>query len=135
MFATAAIKKGTFIAQYSGKLVPNKIADDINSRYLFELNNRWTVDGSTRRNIARYINHSCRPNAEVYIVRHDIKIRARRKIAEGEEITYDYGRNYYNTFLKPIGCKCEKCVEKRREERLEKRRKMLRKKRNAARRR
>jgi SET domain-containing protein len=131
MFATAPIKKGTFIAQYSGKVIPNKIADDINSRYLFELNNRWTVDGSSRKNIARYINHSCRPNAEVYIVRHAIKIRARRKITEGEEITYDYGRNYFNTFLKPVGCKCDKCVEKRREERRQKRSNARRRRRRA----
>jgi len=33
-------------------------------KYLFELNNRWTIDGSVRKNIARYINHACKPNAE-----------------------------------------------------------------------
>ena len=42
------------------------------SRYLFELDGRWTIDGSVRKNIARYINHSCRPNAE-----SDVKPRKR----------------------------------------------------------
>ena len=69
LFATDFIKKGTFIIEYWGKRVPTKTADDLNSKYLFEINSRWTVNGSDRRNIARYINHSCRPNAEADIVK------------------------------------------------------------------
>ena len=38
--------------------------DAIENKYLFELNNRWTIDGSVRKNVARYINHACKPNAE-----------------------------------------------------------------------
>ena len=36
------------------------------NRYLYEINSRWTIDGTPRSNIARYVNHSCNPNAEVY---------------------------------------------------------------------
>ncbi len=122
LFATAAIKKGTYIAQYWGRRVPTRIADDINSKYLFEVSSRWTVDGATRRNVARYINHGCKPNAEPDIIKGRIFIRASRNIAPGDEITYNYGKNYFQTFIEPLGCKCRACMEKRRAERAEKRR-------------
>ena len=51
-------------------------------------------------NLARYINHACRPNAEVYFVKHVIKIRAIKNIKPGDEITYHYGRNYVDAFIK-----------------------------------
>lgn len=121
LFATEFIPKGRFIIRYTGPRITNEEADRRDNRYLFELNNRWTIDGTTRKNIARYINHSCRPNAEVYFVGHAIKIRARRNIQPGEEIGYDYGRDYFDSFIKPVGCKCLKCLEKRREERSAKR--------------
>jgi SET domain-containing protein len=44
-------------------------------------------------------------------------LRARKKIKPGEEITYDYGREYFDIFLKPSGCKCAKCVERWRKRR------------------
>ena len=90
---------------------------DLDTRYLFEINSRWTIDGATRRNRARYINHSCRPNAEVYFIKHAIRIRAIRNIKAGEEITYHYGRNYFEAFIKPAGCKCLACARKRAKQR------------------
>ena len=65
-----------------------------------------------RRNRARYINHSCRPNAEVYFVGHVIKIRAIKNIKPDTELTYHYGRDYIDTFIKPIGCRCLACAKK-----------------------
>lgn len=110
----APIKKGSFIAEYWGRRIPNAEADKLNTRYLFKLNNRWTIDGSDRRNLARYINHSCKPNAETDVVRGAIVIRAIRNIAPGDEITYNYGRSYFETFIKPMGCKCRGCSQTRR---------------------
>jgi uncharacterized protein len=109
LFATALIKKGDFIARYWGRRIPSRLADGLNTKYLFEINSRWTIDGATRRNIARYINHSCRPNAAASIVKGKIKIMAIKNIEPGDEITYNYGRNYFDTFIKPVGCKCTKC--------------------------
>ena len=114
LFATKPINKGDFIVKYWGRRIPNKIADELDNRYLFELNKRWTVDGSTRRNVARYINHSCRPNAETDVVKGEILISAIKKIAPGDEITYDYGKEHFVGFIKPKGCKCSKCAEKKR---------------------
>src|SRR5215467_6111054 len=58
LFATKLIRKGSFIVRYTGRMLPNKIADELDTKYLFEVNARWTVDGSSRKNIARYVNHS-----------------------------------------------------------------------------
>jgi len=44
-------------------------------------------------------------------------LRARKKIKPSEEITYDYGREYFDIFLKSTGCKCARCVERRRKRR------------------
>ena len=113
LFATAPIPKGRFIIRYTGPKLTNEQADGVENQYLFELNNRWTIDGKSRGNIARYINHSCRPNAEVYFVGHAIKIRARKNIEAGAEIGYDYGKDHFNAYIKPHGCQCDKCREKR----------------------
>jgi uncharacterized protein len=126
LFARVPIRKGQFIVRYSGRKIPTEIADDLGNRYLFEINSRWTIDGATRRNRARYINHSCRPNAEVYFVKHAIKIRAIRNIKPGVEITYHYGRNYVEAFIKPAGCKCLACARKRARERAERRARLRR---------
>ena len=111
LFATEEIKKGAFIIEYWGRCVSNRVADDLDNRYLFEVNSRWTIDGSTRRNTARYINHSCRPNAEANIIRRVIKIRAIKSIKPGDEITYNYGSGYFDTYIKPKGCRCAKCLD------------------------
>jgi hypothetical protein len=130
LFATQPIKKGTKIIRYFGPLLDSKKkADDaIENKYLFELNNRWTIDGSVRKNIARYINHSCKPNAEsdVNPRKKKVIIRSIKKIEPGEEINYDYGTDYFKAYLKPIGCKCASCEKKRAKKRAEVRAEKLR---------
>jgi len=117
LFATKPIKKGEEIIEYFGPMLDsrNEKHDAIENKYLFEINNRWTIDGSVRRNIARYINHACRPNAEsdVQERKRKVFIRAIKNIQPGEEINYDYGKEYFKEFLKPIGCLCDSCVKKR----------------------
>ena len=120
MFATEPIKKGTYIVEYTGPLLTNKQCDEIpDNRYWFEVNARWTIDGTPRSNIARYINHSCRPNADPMIRDRRIRIKAIKNIEPGDEITYDYGKDHFNAYIKPHGCQCDKCREKRRKERAE----------------
>jgi len=130
LFATQKIKKGSKIIRYFGPMLDskNKKHDDIDNKYLFEINNRWTIDGSVRKNIARYINHACRPNAEsdVNSRKRKVVIRAIKTIEPGEEINYDYGTDYFKIFLKPIGCKCEHCEKKRAKKRAEARAEKLR---------
>ncbi len=132
LFATMPIKKGTKIIRYFGPMLDcRKEKDDaIENKYLFQINGRWTIDGSVRKNIARYINHSCRPNAEsdVSARKRTVHIRAIKNIAPGEEINYDYGTEYFKEYLKPIGCKCAACERKRAKQRAEARASKLSKK-------
>jgi hypothetical protein len=130
LFATKPIKKGTKIIRYFGPLLDckKKKDDAIENKYLFELNNRWTIDGSVRKNVARYINHACKPNAESDVKprKRKVFIRAIKNIEPGEEINYDYGTDYFKAYLKPIGCKCDACEKKRKKKRAEARAERLR---------
>ena len=106
LFATVSIGKGAFIAEYSGPRIPTKEALDQErrgaNRYIFTINNRWSIDGSVRGNKARYANHSCRPNARSELERGRIVLRATRHIKPGEEITYDYSTDGDGS----IRCRC-----------------------------
>jgi SET domain-containing protein len=113
LFTRVPIRKGQFIIRYTGPKIDTATADERDNRYMFELNSRWTIDGSGRRNLARYINHACRPNAEVYFVGHTIKIRAIKNIKPDTELTYHYGKEYVDTFIKPVGCRCVTCEHKK----------------------
>jgi hypothetical protein len=129
LFATKPIKKGAKILRYFGPLLDSRNKKhDIDNKYLFELNGRWTIDGSVRNNVARYINHACRPNAEsdVSARKRKVMIRAKKNISPGEEINYDYGTDYFKAYLKPIGCKCVSCENKRKKLRAEARAKKKR---------
>ena len=125
LFATEAIPRGAFIAEYVGLMLNTTQAEEREKsrycRYLFEVNKRWTIDGAPRWNVARYINHACRPNAEPFIRDRRIKIRAKRLIKPGEEITYHYGRDYIDVFFGKSGCRCDTCIAKRKATRAAKR--------------
>jgi SET domain-containing protein len=115
LFATTPITRGAFIVEYSGPRIRTCEAHarekTTGARYMFEINSRWTVDGSVRSNVGRYANHSCRPNAESAVSNGKVILRALRAIEPGEEITYDYGDEYFELFIKPMGCRCAKCTE------------------------
>ena len=131
LFATEVIKKGARVVEYTGRRLTNKraewIEDNTDNRYVFELNDKWSIDGSPRWNLARYVNHSCRPNVEAY--QYDMKIfyRSKWKIQPGSEITVSYGRDYFDSFIKPVGCKCDTCIARRKREREAARKKAARK--------
>jgi uncharacterized protein len=120
LFATTEIPKGSLIVEYTGRRITHARAQRLEARgarYMFEIDSRWTIDGSSRRNIARYANHSCRPNAEADLVKGKLMLRATKSIKLGDEITYDYGEEYFELFLKRVGCRCDRCLERRRKER------------------
>ena len=110
LFALAPIRTGEFIVEYWGKRISSKKADELGTKYLFELNGRWVIDGSDRRNTARYINHACKPNSVARVERGTIRIRAKKNINPGDEITYHYGRAYFTAILSVKGCRCATCA-------------------------
>jgi SET domain-containing protein len=112
LFTENEIPKGACVIEYTGVELSREQEEKSRSKYLFEIHSRKTIDGAPRWNTARYINHSCRPNCEPNIHKGRVFIHARRRIKAGEELNYDYGRNYFNEFLKSI-CACPKCEERR----------------------
>jgi uncharacterized protein len=116
LFATKPIKRGAYIATYRGPRIATEEADRREARgarYMFELSKKWTIDGSPRWNVARYINHSCKPNAKPVGRNGGIVIVAERRIEPEEEITYSYGEEYLEYFLQSGGCRCAACRKKR----------------------
>jgi hypothetical protein len=105
------LQKGDSVVEYVGKRVPNTNEDTSVNRYLFEVDDATLIDGSGRDNIARYINHSCNPNCEAVLYEDEgkIYIEARRAIPAQEELTIDYGTEYFDTYIKPHGCRCQHC--------------------------
>lgn len=96
-FATRTIRKGQRFAEYTGEEITHEEAD---SRYdetkarhhtfLFVLDDDTVIDARRKGSDARFINHSCDPNAESVIEDDRIWIEALRTIRADEEITYDY---------------------------------------------
>jgi SET domain-containing protein len=109
VFAAELITKNTRIIDYAGELVRNSACVDREERYLrdgciwvFRVNRRWSRDAAVGGNIARFINHACRPNCWWEVVDTTIWIRASRLIRPGEELTYDYATIGDHT----IPCRC-----------------------------
>ena len=135
LFATKFIKKRTRIIEYKGRKLPNAEAERLEAkgaRYMYELNKYYTLDGSSRSNVARYINHSCRPNSESLIYRGRVFVKSVRNIAPGDEITYHYGKDYYDIYIGKARCRCVTCTLRRARERLARKKKLERRKRAEA---
>jgi SET domain-containing protein len=91
-YTTSPVGKGSCVAEYTGPRMSKEEADATNEEspitYLFGLGDGSVViDGHC---MAMFINHSCDPNCETEEIRGRVWIKAIRKIAPGEEITYDY---------------------------------------------
>jgi len=109
VFAAEPINKNTRIIDYAGELVRNDQVGRREEQYLregciwvFRVNRRWSRDAAVGGNVARFINHACRPNCWFEVVDTTIWIRASRFIAAGEELTYDYATVGDHT----IPCRC-----------------------------
>ena len=125
VFATETIEKGERIVRYKGTL---RTHDEVDEEYgevdedghtfLFTLNDDYVVDANVGGNVARWINHSCKPNCEAVIEENDkgkrhkdkVFIEAIRPIKPGEELTYNYGITLdepHTAKLKKLwACKC-----------------------------
>ena len=108
LFALEPIKKGKCIIEYTGRRVTKKEEYESNSRYLFEISKKKTIDGRSKSNEARYINHSCVPNCEIEIRKERVYVFSKKNIKAGEELNYDYDTDYFDEYIKPVGCKCRK---------------------------
>ena len=111
LYASKNIKAGVKIIDYVGKLITKKETeenpkfDNGKAIYLFNLNNRYDLDGDFTYNTARLINHSCNPNCEVESKGLKLWISSIRDIKKNEELSYDYGFSFDENY-KEFPCKC-----------------------------
>lgn len=123
LFAKRRIPKGTRIIEYVGDKIDKKESDrrawarvDYAKKtgdaavYIFTLNKKFDIDGDVPWNAARLINHSCDPNCESYIEDDRIWIAAKRDVAKGEELFYNYGFDLETWEDHPCRCGAPRCV-------------------------
>lgn len=123
LYARTAIPAGTRVIEYVGEVITKVESDRRDAQrlarqargkdgcvYIFELNRRHDLDGGVAWNTARLINHSCAGNCEPQAIRGRIWIVARRDIAAGEELTYDYGFDFVNWRDHPCRCGTDACA-------------------------
>ncbi|KAI9126474.1 hypothetical protein K1719_002070 [Acacia pycnantha] len=119
--ALESIETDDFVVEYIGELIRPRISDvrerqyekmGIGSSYLFRLDDGYVVDATKRGGIARFINHSCEPNCYTKVISVEghkkIFIYAKRHIAAGEEITYNYKFPLEENKI-PCNCGSKKC--------------------------
>jgi SET domain-containing protein len=123
IYARTAIPDGTPVIEYIGEKITKAEAarreqqrlarlraGGDGSVYIFDLNKRHDLDGRHSRNLARLINHSCAPNCRAETIRGRIWIIARRDIAPGEELGFDYGFPFNEWPHHPCRCGARGCV-------------------------
>jgi tetratricopeptide (TPR) repeat protein len=106
VFAEEAIPRGRKVIEYTGERISQREAErrwNPRRSYLFELDERWQLDGAIGGSGAEYINHSCAPNLRTRILQGHILYFSDQPIAKGEELTVDY---HYEADLDPMPCGC-----------------------------
>ena len=96
-FAARPYPAGRRVIEYTGERIDDAEVErrygaesDDPHTFLFQIGPRTSIDATVGGNAARYINHSCEPNCEAHQIGRRVFIVARRDIALGEELTYDY---------------------------------------------
>jgi len=106
LFAGEDIPKGVCVIEYVGPVISKEEEYSSKSKYLFEVSKNKTIDGKPKWNKAGYINHSCKPSCEPEIHKGRVFIFSKKAIKAGDELTYDYGKDYFLDHIQPYGCKC-----------------------------
>ena len=106
-FATVDFIKGTRVIEYAGERIDK--TESINrcetgNQCIFHLDEQMDLDGNVSWNPARFLNHSCSPNCDAELIEGRIWIVARRDIAVGEELTFNY--SYDLTDFREHPCRC-----------------------------
>ena len=109
VFTRTPITKNSRIIDYAGERITSRQSERREQRHLragriwcFAVTQRTVVDASVGGNLARFINHACRPNCYSQVIDGVIWIRAARNIPAGEELTY----HYHSEGAAGIRCRC-----------------------------
>jgi len=112
-FARKPIPRGTYVLEYVGERITKSESlkrCEADNPFIFTLDEERDLDGNVEWNPARFLNHSCEPNCDAEQKDGRIWIIARRDIAPGEEIAFNYGYDLedYNDY--PCQCGAPTCV-------------------------
>ncbi|PRT52728.1 Histone-lysine N-methyltransferase, H3 lysine-36 specific [Wickerhamiella sorbophila] len=121
--ALADIKADGFIYEYTGEVVDQARflrrkrqyeQQGITHFYFMMLQKDEFIDATLKGSIARFCNHSCSPNAYIdkWVVGPKLRMGlfAKRDIAAGEEITFDYNVDRYGAAAQPCYCYEANCT-------------------------
>lgn len=105
LFTKKILAKGSYIGEYAGLVSQPKLSSD--SKYMahyptrFFSMNPYVIDAKFIANLTRFINHSGTPNLEPGFILDrglvHIGFFANRLILAQEELTLDYGKDYWST--------------------------------------
>jgi hypothetical protein len=110
LYANADIKKHTYMGEYTGCIRKYKKKIDDRNAYCFEYSigsktTPYTIDAREKGSLIRFVNHSDSPNLSPLSVYQNgvmhIIFRTNRDVKKNEELTYDYGPNYWKRREKP----------------------------------
>jgi hypothetical protein len=123
VYATMDVSKGTQLIEYVGEKIDKEESErrawaqvahaeatGDAAVYIFTLSKKWDIDGNVPWNTARLLNHSCDPNCETWVEGKQIFIYAKRDLAKGEELTFDYGFDLDSYEDHPCLCGASNCI-------------------------
>lgn len=105
VFAVRDLTAESRVIEYRGMRLTHADADkhyegnaETGHTFLFTLNKDFVIDANRGGNAARWINHSCEPNCQAFLIEHKngdkekdrVIIETLRPIKAGEELSYNY---------------------------------------------
>ncbi len=105
VFAAIKLPAETRLIEYRGLRLTHDEANTLyegnaetGHTFLFTLNDDYVIDGNQQGNAARWINHSCEPNCQAFLIEHKgddrrldrVVIETLRPLRRGEELAYNY---------------------------------------------
>jgi SET domain-containing protein len=112
-YARVAIPAGTRVIEYIGERIDKAEAArrcEAENYFIFTLDDEWDLDGDVPWNPARFLNHSCAPNCEAELDEGRIWIVTTRAIAQGEELSFNYGYDIADYEDHPCRCGAPNCL-------------------------
>jgi SET domain-containing protein len=103
----------TRLLEYVGKRITKAeslVQCELENPFIFTLDDGWDLDGNVDFNPARWINHSCDPNAEARLEDGHIWIYSTKEIRSGEEIGFNYNYDLIDYKEHPCKCGSSQCV-------------------------
>jgi hypothetical protein len=106
LFAAAAASAGDVILELDGDVLPTPSVHSVQVGEPAHLHppREAAGDGDHERGRWRFLNHACDPNCWM----DGRMLRARRAIAPGEQLTFDYNCTEWS-LAEPFACACGRC--------------------------